>query len=70
MNDIKSVSEHFLEVELRIAEPACIVAIGQKTQFSLRYLGVKHVAVPHTAALIGSIDKHKEAWIMALSGWQ
>jgi restriction system protein len=70
MKDIKRVSEHFLKEELRIAQPSCIIALGRKAQYSLEYLGVKHVAVPHPAARIGSIDKHMEAWKVALSDWK
>jgi hypothetical protein len=67
MKDIKRVSEHFLKEELRIAKPTCIIALGRRAQYSLEYLGIKHVAVPHPAARIGSIDKHMEAWKVALS---
>ena len=68
MKDIKRVSEHFLKEELRIAKPTCIIALGRKAQYSLDILGIKHVALPHPAAHIGSIDKHIEAWKVALSG--
>lgn len=70
MEDIKRVSDHFLKEELRIAKLNCIIALGRKAQYSLDYLGVQHVAVPHPAARIGSIDKHMEAWKVALSGWK
>ncbi|WP_167599280.1 uracil-DNA glycosylase family protein [Chlorobaculum sp. 24CR] len=68
--DIIEVSMIFLKRELEIASPKYVIGLGRKAQHALQSLKIAHIAIPHPAARIGTIEKHRVAWEMALAGFR
>lgn len=64
--DVKTAVGQFLSKELAIVKPKLILALGAVTYTALHSADIDCVRLPHPAARIGGVAKHKAAWCTAL----
>lgn len=61
-SDIKKSASMFTKIELEIAHPKIVLALGNNAFYGLQSAGVSCIHLPHPAARIGSIEKHEKIW--------
>jgi hypothetical protein len=66
ISEVRDASRKFLLPELEMAKPKLILALGKVAARVLSDLDINCVPLPHPAARIGGLDKHKSAWQAAL----
>lgn len=64
--DVVRAVRMFAAVELEIARPTTVIAVGVAAHSALSRAGITSIPVPHPAARIGAISKHELAWRKAL----
>jgi len=69
--DVVHAAEQFTRVELELARPRLILALGRVPFAALQRVGVSCYRLPHPAARIGRADAHARAWRAVLQrvGW-
>lgn len=64
--DVVDAIRRFTKLELSLARPTVVFALGSLTHRSLSRAGVDSVHVPHPAARGLSLDAHERAWQVAI----
>ena len=64
--DVFRAAQEFAALELKLARPTKILALGRMPTIALREIGINCIGLPHPAARI-SFSAQKEMWRQALS---
>ena len=65
--DVQNAASQFLALELKLANPAVVLALGAVAHSALLGCGVPCIRLPHPAARIGNVTQHERIWRAALS---